>query len=348
MDILEKDINEIVLNCKFLKELEKSSVLVTGSTGLLGSILVKSLLKNKNIKVYACYRNEDKFQSFFKNYFCDDLIPICSDILNLDISNLNIDYIVHGASITDSKTFVEKPVETLNIAIDGTRNLLNQCINKNIKSFVYLSSLEIYGTFYDSDDIKNVKENDSGYIDTMSVRSSYSEGKRIVENMCSSYCSEYKIPIKVARLCQTFGAGVLYNDNRVFAQFARAIIENKNIVLKTKGETVRNYCYTTDAVSGIITLLVKGNIGEAYNIANMKTTISIVEMANLLCSIYSDSKTKVIFELSEDATKLGYNPVVKLQLDSSKLQSLGWKANISLEEAFKRLIEYMRISNENI
>lgn len=348
MDILEKDIDEIVLNCKFLKELEKASVLVTGSTGLLGSILVKSLLKNKNIKVYACYRNEDKFQSVFKNYFCDDLIPICSDILNLDISNLNIDYIVHGASITDSKTFVEKPIETLNIAIDGTRNLLNQCINKNIKSFVYLSSLEIYGTFYDSDDIKNVKENDSGYIDTMSVRSSYSEGKRIVENMCSSYCSEYKIPIKVARLCQTFGAGVLYNDNRVFAQFARAIIENKNIVLKTKGETVRNYCYTTDAVSGIITLLVKGNIGEAYNIANMKTTISIVEMANLLCSIYSDSKTKVIFELSEDATKLGYNPVVKLQLDSSKLQSLGWKANISLEEAFKRLIEYMRISNENL
>lgn len=348
MDILEKDINEIVLNCKFLKELEKSSVLVTGSTGLIGSILVKTLLKNKNIKVYACYRNPDKFQSVFKNYFCDNFIPICSDILNLDISNLNIDYIVHGASITDSKTFVEKPVETLNIAIDGTRNILNQCINKNIKSFIYLSSLEVYGTFNSCDEIKNVTENDAGYINTMSVRSSYSEGKRIVENICSSYCSEYKIPIKVARLCQTFGAGVLYNDNRVFAQFARAIIENKNIILKTKGETVRNYCYTTDAISGIITVLVKGKVGEAYNIANMKTTISIVNMAKLLCSSFPNSKTKIIFELSGDATKLGYNPIVKLQLDSSKLESLGWNANVSLEEAYKRLIEYMRNSRENI
>lgn len=346
MDILEKDINELVSNCKVFSKLENSSVLVTGSTGLIGSILVKSLLKNKNIKVYACCRNREKFNSVFKNYISPNLISIFSDILDFDISNLNIDYIIHTASITDSKTFIEKPVETLNIAIDGTRNLLKQCVNKNIKSFVYLSSLEVYGTFYDFDGIKNVKETDSGYIDTMSVRSSYSEGKRIVENICKSYCNEYKVPVKVARLCQTFGAGVLYNDNRVFAQFARAIIEKKDIVLKTKGETVRNYCYTTDAVSGILTILLKGNSGEAYNIANMETTISIVDMAKQVCSLYTDSNSKVVFDIAEDASKLGYNPVVKLQLDSTKLQTLGWQPFINLKEAYKRLIEYMRGNND--
>lgn len=345
MDILENDINELVINHEIFNKLENSSVLVTGSTGLIGSILVKSLLKNGKIKVYACCRNQEKFNFVFKNYISSNLIPIFSDILKLDISNININYIIHTASITDSKTFIKKPVETINIAIDGTRNLLKQCINKKIKGFVYLSSLEVYGTFYDCDGIKNVKETDSGYIDTMSVRSSYSEGKRIVENICKSYCEEYKIPVKVARLCQTFGAGVLYNDNRVFAQFARAIIEKKDIVLKTKGETVRNYCYTTDAVSGIFTILLKGESGEAYNVANMKTTISIVDMAKLICSLYPDSNSKVVFDIAKDASKLGYNPVVKLQLDSTKLQSLGWKPLVNLEEAYKRLIEYMRGNN---
>ncbi len=344
MSILEEDIKELADNLNLLSDFENTSVLVTGSTGLIGSIIAKTLLKKGKVKVYAACRNQNKFDSVFKDYKSSNLIPVISDILDLDITSLNIDYIIHGASITDSKTFVEKPVETLSIAIDGTRNLLKQCIGKPIKGFVYLSSLEVYGTFKDFDGIKNVLERDSGYIDSMSVRSSYSEGKRIVETICKSYMSEYKVPVKVVRLCQTFGAGVDYNDNRVFAQFARAVIENKDIVLKTKGETVRNYCYTTDAVAGILTVLLKGNAGEAYNIANMKTTISIVDMAKLVCSLFPESKSQVVFDIAEDASKLGYNPIVKLQLDSSKLEALGWQAHISLDEMFIRLIKHMRES----
>lgn len=347
--ILNKDIIDLISYTEYFKPFENSSVLVTGATGLIGSILIKSLLayakdNEKKIKVYASCRSEEKFNTVFKQYFSENLIPIYSDITSLDISKIQIDYIVHGASITDSKIFVEKPVETIDIALNGTKNLLKQCIGKNIKSFVYLSSLEVYGTFPCESDVKNVTEKDSGYIDTLKVRSSYSEGKRMVECICSAYAAEYEIPVKVVRLCQTFGAGVDYDDNRVFAQFARSIIEHKNIVLKTKGETVRNYCYTTDAASGILIVLAKGNVGEAYNIANMQTTISIADMAQLFCKLFPESNSAVMFDIADDATKLGYNPVVRIQLDSSKIESLGWKANIPLDKMCRQLVLGMKES----
>ena len=349
--VLENDIQSLIKEKKYFEPFENCSVLVTGSTGLIGLILVKSLVSysmtnNKNIKVYAACRSKSKFDRIFGNYKSENLIPVYSDILSLNISDLQLDYIIHGASITDSKTFVKKPVETIEIAIDGTRNLLKQCINNKIKGFVYLSSLEVYGTFNEFNEIKTVVENDAGFIDTMSVRSSYSESKRMVENICASYASEYKIPIKVVRLCQTFGAGVEYNDSRVFAQFARSVIEGKDIILKTKGETVRNYCYTTDAVSGILMVLSKGNVGEAYNVANMDTTISIADMAELVCSLYSESGSKVIFDIAEDVEKLGYNPMVKLQLDSTKTVALGWHSKVDLKNMFKRLVSGMKEENK--
>ena len=336
--VLAQDIEELIAQKKYFEPFVNCSVLVTGATGLIGSILVKSLIRFGGIKVYANCRSREKFEKIFSDYFCDNLIPIYSDILTLDISNLGVDYIVHGASVTDSKTFVEKPVETIDIALDGSRNLLKQCVAKNLKGFVYLSSLEIYGSFNDYCGIKDVVEKDSGYIDTMSVRSSYSESKRMVETIMASYVSEYGLPLRIARLCQTFGAGVEYNDNRVFAQFARAIIEGKNIILKTKGETVRNYCYTTDAITGILTILCKGINGEAYNIANKNTTISIADMAKMICELYPDSCSKVEFDLNDNVQKLGYNPDVQLSLNTEKLLSLGWGPSIGLEEMFKRLI----------
>ncbi len=336
--ILKRDIDELIAQKQYFELLEGVSVLVTGATGLLGSILIKSLLMFGNCQVYAACRSEEKFHKVFEGYESDNLRLVVSDIVTLDIKELPIDYIVHGASITDSKTFVEKPVETIDIAIDGTRNLLQQCINKTIKGFVYLSSLEVYGMFKNVSGVVNVTESDSGFIDTMSVRSSYSESKRMVETICKAYSSEYNVPVKVVRLCQTFGAGVEYNDNRVFAQFARSIIEHKNIILKTKGETTRNYCYTTDAIAGILTVLQKGNSGEVYNIANMSATISIADLAELYCRLYPESGSVVKYEIVNNPESLGYNPVLKLKLDSGKLQALGWNCSVSLEEMIRRLI----------
>lgn len=253
--------------------------------------------------------------------------------------DISIDYIFHGASATSSQYFVEKPVETIMTAINGTRNVLEIAKKQGIKSMVYLSSLEVYGV--PNTDKEYVTEADYGYIDPTSVRSSYSEGKRMVECLCKSYMSEYGVPIKIARLSQTFGAGVDWEDSRVYAQFARSYILKKDIVLHTQGNTVRTYCYLSDAVVGLFYLLCKGENGEAYNLSNMNSAISILQMANLISELDGTKRVSVKIEIPEDSSNEKYNPQMILRLDSSKLGELGWKPEIETKEMFQHLIESM-------
>ena len=143
----------------------------------------------------------------------------------------------------------------------------------------------------------------------------------------------------MARLSQTFGPGVSYEDNRVFAQFARAVLEKRDIILRTKGETVRNYCYTKDAIEAIFYILLKGQAGQAYNVANKESAISIRKMAEMVIELSGSNDTKLVFDLAEDVEKLGYNPTVKIRLNTDKLESLGWQAHTDLETMFLHLIE---------
>ncbi len=342
------ELNDIkaVVNDPVCKELFNSSVLITGATGLIGSFFIKSLIElnktqNANIKIYALVRNEQKAKAIFG----EDVNLVVSDIVNVKSFDFEVDYIFHGASITSSKDMVEKPVETIDIAIRGTENMLNAAREqKNLKAFVYMSSLEVYGVT--PPDLKIITESDYGYIDQLSVRSSYSLGKRMVECLCASYASEYGVPVKIVRLTQTFGPGVAYNDGRVFADFARCVIEGRDIILHTKGETVRNYCYLSDAVTALMTVAAKGEIGQAYNIANENSDISIYDMAQMLCSFFPEKKIRVVIEDNGNAAKMGYNPTVKIKLGTKKLRGLGWDAKVDLETMFRNLIEDMSCNKD--
>ena len=327
--------------------LDGKTIFITGSTGLIGSLLIFSIacrnkMLSQNIKVKALARCREKAERIFSNLLKESWFEIVvGDVTQpLPLQKMGLsDFIIHTASVTSSKEFVTKPVETINTAIVGTKNVLEYARETSAKGLLYLSSLEVYGV----PEKMEVSEKDSGYIDCLQVRSCYSEGKRLVECLCCSYASEYHVPAKIARLSQTFGAGVDYADGRVFAQFARCVIEGKNIVLKTHGETYRNYCYTSDAIEALLLLLIKRNVAEAYNVANKETGISIADMARLVCKKFSNGKSEVVFDIAKDAVKLGYNPVVKICLDTAKLESLGWKATVSLTEMFERTIGSMRL-----
>lgn len=328
--VYEEDIKNIVKDFD-MSVFDGKTVLVTGATGLIGKLCVKSLLASGlNIQVIALVRNKEKALDIFGEN--KKLSFIVQDINQKIQTERKVDYIIHGASTTSSKDFVEKPVETIYTALNGTRNVLEFAKNKKIKSMVYLSSLEVYGAPKE----ENITENDYGFIDILNPRSSYSEGKKMSETLCISYGSEYGVPVKIARLSQIFGAGFSKTDNRVFTQFAKAIINEENIVLHTKGETTRNYCYTTDAVRGIFTILAKGENNQAYNVANKNTYYSIAQMAHSL----ENEKTKVVYEI--DGINRGYNPTAKVCLDTSKLEALGWEAKVNLEEMFRRTIEYLK------
>lgn len=336
--------NEILKDdLKYIKEydlpyelLKGKTVLVTGATGLIGVSLVRSLLYMGDIKVIAFVRNENKAKSIYEQN--SNLEIVIGDIINpIDIIE-TVDYIFHCASVTTSKIMVEQPVETLMTSIEGTKHILNLAKEKRCKSVVYVSSMEVYGAFDNLD--HEVTEDDLGYIDPLKVRSNYPEAKRLCENMCIAYLQEYGIPVKIARLAQTFGAGILQNENRVFAQFARSVINNENIILHTKGLSEGNYCYTRDCMTGLLTILLKGKDGEAYNVSNPNSHTTIVDMAKMVAHKIAKGNIEVLFDIPKTNT-FGYAADTKMKLNSNKLQQLGWKPEIGLEEAYKRMIEDM-------
>lgn len=338
--ILLEDIERLwELYSSFFDSLNGKNILVTGATGLIGKTLVLSILQNtKSANVIAHVRNKEKAEAIFFNVpYRERLSFLVSDIKEKIQKNEPIHYIIHAASETSSKVFVENPVETIETAITGTRNVLEFAREKNVESLVYLSTMEVYGT--PATDGK-ILETQGTTLNTMEIRSSYPESKRLCESLCKAYASEYSVPVKVIRLTQTFGPGVSYHDGRVFAEFARCVIEKRNIVLKTKGETKRNYLYTADAVSAILAVLLKGNVGEAYNAANEETYCSIYEMAHLVAEECAKNEIQVVVQ-EQDISKFGYAPVLKMNLDVSKLKQLGWIANYTLKEMFVRMIAEM-------
>lgn len=341
--ILQKDIEEIAQSSIPVDQLDGKTVFVTGATGLIGSQVIKALaccnrIKNLNIKILAYVRSREKAKKVFGSLLeRGDVEVVIGDVNQVIKVDKDVDYILHGASPTSSQYFVSNPVETIMTAICGTNHILEFAREKQIKGMVYLSSLEVYGT--PDEKLEYITEKDYGYIEPLSIRSSYSEGKRMVECLCASYAKEYQVPVRVARLSQTFGAGVEYHDGRVFAEFARCAMEKRDIVLHTAGNTVRSYCYTKDAVSALLYVMLCGADGEAYNVTNMQTAVSIKEMAELVCQTFPESGIKVVVDMPEDIEKFGYNPEMVIRLDSSKLEKLGWKATTGLKDMYLKMVE---------
>jgi nucleoside-diphosphate-sugar epimerase len=338
-NILQEDI-EILAEKYDWHGLYDSSILITGATGLIGQQLVFLLLylnevKNANIQIVAFVRNLDKARNIFGNEAKINFIV--GDIRQPVSIAAKIDYIIHGASITQSRTFVENPVETIDTAYIGTKNVLELAREKTVKSVVYLSSMEVFGIT--DVQLAEVRESDYGYLDILNPRSSYSESKRLCECLCACYAAEFSVPVKIARLVQTLGAGADYNDNRVAAMFVRSIIENQDIVLNTEGLTRRPIVYIRDAVSGIFTVLQKGKAGNAYSIANKNTVCTIRQTAEMLIKNIAENKIKLIFDINIPTE---YAPNLNLNLNLDFIESLGWHAEVGLEEAYRRMIESMK------
>lgn len=314
------------------------SFLITGSTGFLGSSLVNHLISiSSDIVVYAPVRDISKAYQLFDERARNQvkLFTYDSTVYNYDDLVGKIDYIIHCAAPTSSKFFVEHPVETITSIMDGTERLLRGFSKDDrVKSIVYLSSLEVYGDVVTED---TITEEFQGYINPLSVRSSYPMAKRLAETLCAAYVKEYGMPIKIARLTQICGPGVDLNDNRVFAQFCRLTAYGLPIELKTEGKSARPYCYITDTISAILTILLNGVAGVAYNVANPNTYISVRDLANKISSYGSSKKVEV--RLNDD---MGYANQTYHHLSTSKLEALGWQPIVGLDQMITSLINYFK------
>lgn len=322
----------------FYDDIRNKTFFISGTTGLIGSLIVRTLLhinekNNLNLKIIAHGRDSQKLNSFYKNEIKSKKIEIIiSDIVQKIKCKEKIDYIIHCAGNTSSKSFVEYPIETMDTIIGGTKNILEFACQKNIESMVYLSSMEVYG----QTDINQtrISEQDLGQMDILNPRSSYPMGKRAAETMCAAYYHQKNTPVKIARLAQIVSPAADYNDNRVFAQFARSIVQKRDIILNTPAETVRSFSGASDAIVAIFTLLIKGKNGEAYNVANEEAIIAVRDLAKRLVDNHPGISLK--FEIDENAP---YPPPSNWSLDTTKIKELGFEPMVSLDEMFSRLID---------
>ena len=339
-EVLQADIYDMLSDSNIQWDsLHGAVVLVTGVTGLIGGALAAVLSaanerNGLNLRIIGHGRNKDKGEDLAKNF---GLEFVCGDIrkpsILADITD-GIDYIFHCAAITKSADMVATPVDVIEAAVDGTRNILELARAKGCKSFVFLSSMEVYG----QTKLGEVRESDLGYLELSNPRSSYPESKRFCEMLCVAYFAQYQLPVKIARLAQTFGAGSPKDDTRVFAQFARSALNSENLELHTEGKSRGNYCYISDTVCGLLTLLLKGKDGEAYNIANPSASATIREMAEIVANEVCGGKIKVVVNVPEDIVVRGYAPDAGYTLNADKLISLDWVPRFGLADMYQRML----------
>ena len=333
---------EYISNAEFIPwdMLKNKTVLVTGATGLIGYTLVNSLVyankkRGLNLNILALVRELNRAKERFKEIDGDIALEyVLGTVEDLPEITEKVDYIVHGASQTASKAFVNEPVETIMTALKGTENILELAKAKRVKGIVYLSSMEVYG--HPPKEHK-VTEDEIGVLPPLEIRNSYPISKIQCESLCFAYAREYDVPAMSIRLTQTFGPGVNYNDSRVFAEFARCVIEKRDIVLKTKGETERSYLYTADAATAILTILMKGEPGQAYNAANEDTYCSIAQMAEMVAK---QGGVNVRIE-AENIQKDGYASTLFMNLNTNKIRNLSWFPKYKLSEMYEKMISHM-------
>ena len=316
-----------------LNHIKKSSVLVTGATGLIGSCVVDVLLESECV-VYALDLSKDKLISRFGGE-TDNLRFVVQDVCEPLDDDYLFDYIIHTASFADPKSYALYPVETILINVLGAKNVLDYA-KKHVKTKVLITStFETYGKLNQD----TYEENEFGLLDFNSLRSCYPESKRTAEVLLKSYKDEYGVNGVIVRLSSVFGPTMSKNDSKAHAQFLFNALNNQDIVLKSKGLQKRTYTYVMDAVWALLFVLSDGISGEAYNIANGNSVISIFDLANTIAGICG---VRVKYDVPDELETKGYSKPQNCILDTNKICKMGWTPLYSLDDGLKQTLKIMK------
>ena len=339
--IIKEDLDFIINHDLNWNEFSDKNILITGANGFLPAYMAETLLYlneikilNKPCNIFALTRNIKHSQARFSNCLSNNNFKL----INHDVSEIfhikeKIDFIIHAASPASPKYFGSDPIGVILPNVIGTINMLNIAKEKEA-SFLYFSSGEVYGKIpVDTE----AYEDTYGYLDPLDLRSCYGESKRMGENLCVCYGFQHNVSTKIVRIYHTYGPGMKLDDGRVFADFTKNIIENKNIELKSDGAVMRSFCYVADAVAGFFTVMLKGKNNEAYNISNPSQTVSIKKLANILINLFPEKKLKVVFKERQENNYL--ETKIKGSLPNiNKIMNIGWHPIINIEDGFYRTI----------
>lgn len=327
------------------EKLQDKSFLITGASGLIGSFLIDVLMYNNlnrklNCRIYAVGRNIEKAKMKFGSYWDMDSFKFISHDINqpLDIDGVDvIDYVLHMASNTHPVAYSTDPIGTVTANIIGTNNLLDFAVKKHAVRFAFASSNEIYGE--NRGDVEFFDEDYCGYINSNTMRAGYPESKRCGEALCQAYKKQKNLDVVIPRFTRSYGPTMLESDTKAISQFILKAIKKQDIILKSAGTQYYSYTYVADAVSGLLTVMLKGTNGEAYNIADESSDIMLKDLAHILADL---AGRKVIFELPDEIEKAGYSTATKARLDGSKIKKLGWKPKYNIQQGLQQTVEILK------
>ena len=320
-------------------QLKNKRILITGASGMIGSTLISALMEYNreekgNIQVVGLSRNQETAKTQLQDIIDMPEFTYVSTDINCPLGDMGyFDYMIHCASNTHPRQYSSDPIGTIMTNVLGTKNLLDYAVEHSVERFVFLSSVEVYGE--NRGDVDVFAEDYLGYIDCNSLRSGYPEGKRLGESMCNAYAKQHGIDFVIPRLSRTYGPALLGTDSKAISQFIHKAAVGEDIVLKSKGNQLFSYTYSEDAAAAVLLIILKGLSGEAYNVSDKESALTLAELAQILADI---AGTKVIFELPDEVEKAGYSTATKAVLDASKLKSLGWRARVHMREGLERTV----------
>lgn len=340
--IIKDDLAQLIKACKYKKQLEGKSFLITGVNGLIATYLTLFLLEmnrseNTDIKVYALTRNYDRTAELFANYINDaHLIILNQDVCDPIELTERVDYVFHAAGAASAYAIKNNPVGIIRANTVGTMNVLEYAAKVNADKVLFPSTREIYGKV---DGINRIKECDMGIMDPLSFRNCYPESKRVAEALLESYYRQYGVNYCVLRIAHVYGPTMkLENDGRVMADFIEAVVNRHDIVLNSDGSAIRAFCYITDLINGVMVALFHGETGEAYNLANETEPKTIRDIAETLLKMFPNRGCKLCQKVPDDDTKQGYVNYKITQLDTGKIEKLGWKPVVDLEQGMRKTV----------
>jgi len=342
--LVQNDIRNIVSAIKKdAKVLSGKTLLITGGSGFLGKYFLFTIWNlNKNVLSKPCKvisldnyitGTEDKDNPVFgdENFtFLKHNVKLPFDIKD------RIDYVIHAAGIASPVFYMKYPLETLEVATEGTKNMLDFAKRKQIDSFLFFSSSEIYG---DPDpNFVPTPETYPGNVSCIGPRSCYDESKRLGETLCMIYHQIHKTPIKIVRPFNVYGPGMMVNDSRVVPRFLTNALKKEPMPVHEGGNQTRTFCYISDAMTGFFKVLLSKKSGEVYNVGNDDNELNVMSLAQTISEFFNGKvEIKSIQypqtypqgdprrrspDLTKIRTALAYNP--KVDLKTGLKRTLRW------------------------
>lgn len=338
MNLYQQEISETITTDKIFTEgkLNNKTILLSGATGSVGQCLIDMIEAHNNlpttnadekIKVIGLSRHPKKSGTPNVVYEQADVNEPIPDFGS-------VDYVIHAASNTHPAQYAKEPINTLLAGVLGTKNMLDYAVNNKAKRFCLLSSVEIYGE--NRGDKEAFDEDYLGYINCNTTRASYPEGKRAGEALCNGYLAEYEMDFVIARLSRLYGTTMLKSDSKVVASLLKDAKAGRQIELKSDGLQQFSYTFITDAVRGILYSLLYGKTGEAYNISDKKSVVTLRYIAN---HIATKNGGQVIYSIPSGSEAAGFSGARKSIMDSKKLESIGWETHVDMEKGLDHLLD---------